>query len=95
MNNQQLELVETELGEIVNEMELRSNTAYYRITVVKLNNMAGFLVRKQSGAFNRRPHIETYFRSDSISAINKYDQLIRAKTSKAKSRERHYSPVLI
>ena len=60
--------------------------AWYRIMLLPLEGR-GYLIRKESGCEGRRrPHTETWYRQDYGEAEEKYRQLMRQKTARARGR---------
>lgn len=53
--------------------------AWYDVSIFQMIGF-GYLIRKSSGCKNRRSQIETWYRPDYVSALKKYQQLIKAKT---------------
>ena len=58
--------------------------AYYIVEVVRIQ--AGYVIRKESGARQAKPQIETYWRSGLRLALEKYQLLLKAKLRKQKGR---------
>ena len=58
--------------------------AWYQITMIQLTE--GFVIEKCSGCQGRKPHIEAWFRWESLAANEVYDRILKTKTKLGRKR---------
>ena len=67
--------------------------AWYELSIFAVPPI-GYLIQKMSGCQGSKGQSETWFRPDLTAALNKYQQLIRAKTRAGRSGRRYHQEEL-